>query len=155
MTTWARRPWTIAKPIEKPASETRLMARTARHRQVDVSHKPPPIAFADVITALGGRPLGIKQGDDKAPVALLTIRDALMQRLRTTGGRPALSGDGSRQRVQASAEDWKTIVDIASHVAVGRHKASPAQVASVLIHLALERIPQGEIGDMVGAGSED
>jgi hypothetical protein len=47
--------------------------------------------------------------------------------------------------VPASAEDWQTIVDIASQMDVGRHKASPAQVAGVLIHLALERIPQGEI----------
>jgi hypothetical protein len=107
------------------------------------------------MAAFGGRPLEIQPGDDEAPAALLTIRDVLMQRLRTTGGRPALSGDGTRQRVQVSAEDWRTIVDIASHVAVGRHKASPAQVASVLIHLALERIPQGEIRRLVGVGSED
>lgn len=144
----------MAKRNEKPASEPRLIARTARHRLADVSRKPPPIAVADVMTALGGYPLGTQSGDDKAPVALLTIRDALMQRLRTTGDRPALSGDGARQRVQVSAEDWQTIVDIASHVAVGRHKASPAQVASVLIHLALERIPQGEIMELVGTATE-
>jgi hypothetical protein len=155
LTIWARRPWTLAKPNETAAGEPRLMARTARHHLVDVSHKPPPIAVADVVTALGGRSLGINAGDDKAPVALLTIRDALMRRLRTTGGRPALSGDGPRQRVQVSAEDWQIITDIASRVPVGRHKASPAQVASVLIHLALERIPQGEIRELVGAGSED
>jgi len=145
----------MAKPNEMPAGEPRLIAGSARHRLVDVSHKPPPIAVAGVTTALGGRPLGRNTGDDKAPVALLTIRDALMQRLRTTGGRPALSGDGPRQRVQVSAEDWQAITDIASHVVVGRHKASPAQVASVLIHLALERIPQREISELVGAGSED
>jgi hypothetical protein len=40
-------------------------------------------------------------------------------------------------------------------VPVGRHKASPAQVASVLLHLALERIPQEEIRELVGAGSKD
>jgi hypothetical protein len=145
----------MAKLNENPAGGPRLITRTARHRLVDVSRKPPPIGVADVMTALGGRPLGTKSGDDKAPVALLTIRDTLMQRLRTTGGRPALSGDGPRQRVQVSVEDWQAIVDIASHAAVGRHKASPAQVASVLIHLALERIQQDEISGLVGAGSED
>jgi len=145
----------MAQPNENAANEPRLVAHTARHRLVDVSHKPPPVAAADVITAFGGRPLAINPGDDKAPVALPTIRDALMQRLRTTGGRPALSGDGPRQRVQVSAEDWQSIVDIANHVAVGRHKASPAQVVSVLIHLALQRIPQGEIRASIGAGAED
>ena len=67
----------MAKPNEKPAGEPRLLARAARHRLVDVSRKPPPIAVADVMTALGGRPLGIRPGDDKAPVALLTIRRGL------------------------------------------------------------------------------
>jgi hypothetical protein len=145
----------MAKLNEKPAGEPRMMARTARHRLVDVSRKPPPLAGADVMTAFEARPPGMKLGDDKAPLALLTIRDALMQRLRTTGGRPALSGDGARQRVQVSAEDWQAIVDIANHVDVGRHKASPAQVASVLLHLALERISQGEIRELVEAGTED
>jgi hypothetical protein len=145
----------MAKPNETQAGEPRLVAGAARHRLVDASHKPPAIAVADVMTALGGRPLGIQQGDDNAPVALLAIRDSLMRRLRTTGGRPTLSESGPRQRVQVSAEDWRSIVDIASHLAVGRHKASPAQVASVLIHLALERIPRGELRQLVGAGSED
>jgi hypothetical protein len=40
----------MAKPNETPADEPRLMARTARHHLVDVSHKPPPIAVADVVT---------------------------------------------------------------------------------------------------------
>jgi hypothetical protein len=68
----------MAKPNEKPAGEPRLVARTERHRLVDVSHRPPPIAVADVMTALGGRTLGIKPGADKASVALLAIREALM-----------------------------------------------------------------------------
>ena len=146
----------MANPNENPAGEPRLVARNALHQLVDTSHKPPPTAIAEVMTAFGGHPLDAHRGDDKAPVALLTIRDALMRRLRTTGGRPALSGDGTRQRVQISAEDWQTIVNIASRVAVGRHKASPAQVASVLIHLALESASRrGEIGKLVAAGSED
>jgi hypothetical protein len=145
----------MAQPNEEPANEPRLVARTARHRLVDVSHKPPPVAVADVITALGGRPLANKPTDDNAPLALPTIRNTLMQRLRTTGGRPALAGDGPRQRVQISVEDWQTIVDIANHIAVGHHKVSPAQVASVLIHVALQRIPESEIRVLLGAGSED
>jgi hypothetical protein len=145
----------MAKPSETRVGEPRLVTRVARDRFVDTSHKPPPIAVANVVSALGGRPVGMHLGNDKAPVALLAIREILLRRLRTTGGRPALSTSGPRQRVQVSAEDWQSIVDIASHLAVGRHKASPAQVASVLIHLALERIPRGEIRELVGAGSED
>ena len=98
----------MAKPNEKPAGEPRLIARTARHRLVDVPHKPPPIAVAKVMAAFGGRPLGMTSGDDNAPVALLTIREALMQRLRTTGGRPTWMAKASRQRCATwAASPWR------------------------------------------------
>jgi len=140
---------------DKARKATKLVARTARSKLKNVSRKPTPVPVDDVIAALGGRPLGVSVGNATAPVALLAIRDALMDRLRSTGGRPALSGDGSRQRVQISANDWQAITDIAGRIAVGHHKPSPAQVASVLIHLALERIAFGEIGQSMQADPKD
>jgi hypothetical protein len=73
----------MENPNGKPAREPRLLTRNARHRLVDVSCKPSPIAVADVMMTFGGRPLGINSGDDKAPIALLTIRDGLMHLLDT------------------------------------------------------------------------
>ena len=145
----------MKKSNETVRKATKLGAQTARGRLKNVSHKPAPIPSHDVIAALGGRPLTLEAGDTRAPVMLLAVRDALMERLRSTGGRPALSGDGSRQRVQVSESDWRRIADIADQVEVGRHKPSPAQVASVLIHLALERVSPGEIDRSMHAGVED
>jgi hypothetical protein len=135
----------MEKLNDKASNTAKLVARTARSGLKNVSRRATLIPAQEVIAALGGRSLTMKAGDAQAPVTLLAIRDALMERLRSTGGRPALAGDGSRQRVQVSANDWRRIADIADHVEVGRHKPSPAQVASVLIHLALERVSPGEI----------
>lgn len=143
-----------ARPTSQP-DRTRLVARSARDRLVDVSRKPAPAPAEHVIAAFGGKSLGRPFGDTAAPVTLLAIRDALTDRLRSTGGRPALAGDGARQRVQVSADDWRIITDIAGHVEVGRHRPSPAQVASVLIHLALERIPSADITQSMHTETED
>jgi hypothetical protein len=138
-----------ARPMEKLSDKARnhlkLTGRTARSRLKNVSRKPRAIATQDVVAAF----------DTRAPAMLLAVRDALMDRLRSTGGRPALSGDGLRQRVHVSAQDWQRIADIADHVEVGRHKPSPAQVASVLIHLALKRISSKEIDRLMQVETRD
>lgn len=147
-----------ARPMENRndrAGGIKLVARTARNTLKNTSRKPIPLPIRDVVTALNGRPLAMKVGNTGAPVALLAIREALMERLRSTGGRPALSGDSSRQRVQVSAEDWQIITSIANRVEVGRHKPSPAQVASVLIHFALENVSIGEIDRLMHANPRD
>jgi hypothetical protein len=148
-----------ARPMEKLSDKARnhlkLTGRTARSRLKNVSRKPRAIATQDVVAAFGGRSLAMKVGDTRAPAMLLAVRDALMDRLRSTGGRPALSGDGLRQRVHVSAQDWQRIADIADHVEVGRHKPSPAQVASVLIHLALKRISSKEIDRLMQVETRD
>lgn len=127
------------------AAAPRLVARTARSRLKNTSFGPTRLPVNDVVAALRGQPLSLKAGNTEAPVTLLAIRDTLMERLRSTGGRPSLSGDGSRQRVQVSEDDWQIITSIADRVDVGRHKPSPAQVASVLIHVALESVSLDEI----------
>lgn len=113
---------------------------------------PGPIAVDDVVEAFGGQRLGPVFGNVEDPGMLLAVRDELMRRLRSTGGRPGLSGT-LPQRVQVSAVDWQKIVAIADHIEVGRHKPSPAQVASILVHLALERVTAAEIDDCMRAAS--
>lgn len=137
------------------ADGIKLVARTARNTLKNKSSKPTPLPIRDVVTALNGRPLAMKIGNTLAPVTLLAIREVLMERLRSTGGRPALSGDSSRQRVQVLAKDWQKITSIANRVEVGRHKPSPAQVASVLIHFALENVSSGEIDNLMRTNPKD
>lgn len=145
----------MEKSSDKARHNVKLVGRTARERLKNVSRKPQAITPQDVIAAFNGRPLSMAVGNARAPDMLLAIRDVLMDRLRSTGGRPSLAGEGSRQRVQVTAQDWQRIADIADHVEVGRHKPSPAQVASVLIHLALERIPAKEVDRLMQAERQE
>jgi hypothetical protein len=145
----------MEKSSNKSRHNVKLVGRTARERLRDVSRRPPAIDAQDVVAAFNGRPLSMTVGSTRAPDMLLAVRNALMDRLRSTGGRPGLAGEGARQRVQVSAQDWQRIADIADHVEVGRHKPSPAQVASVLIHLALERIPAKEVDRLVQAEQQE
>jgi hypothetical protein len=145
----------MEKSSDKPRHHVKLVGRAARERLRNVSRKPPAIDPQDVVAAFNGRPLSMAVGNSRAPEMLLAVRDALVDRLRSTGGRPGLAGEGSRQRVQVSAQDWQRIADIADHVEVGRHKPSPAQVASVLLHLALERIPAKEVDRLMQAEQQE
>lgn len=145
----------MEKSRDKPRHNVKLVGRTAREQLRNTSRKPQAIIPRDVVAAFDGRPLSMAVGNTQAPDTLLAVRDILMDRLRSTGGRPGLAGEGSRQRVQVSAQDWQRIADIADHVEVGRHKPSPAQVASVLIHLALERIPAKEVDRLMQAERQE
>jgi hypothetical protein len=133
------------------SSGIKLTARSARHALRNTSRKTPVLSVKEVVAAFNGRPLPMKVGNTEAPITLLAIRGALMEQLRSTGGRPSLSGEHSRQRVQVSPEDWQRITSIANHVDVGRHKPSPAQVASVLLHFALENISAKDISRLMAA----
>ena len=145
----------MGKPSDEIPGKLKLVGRTARDRLKNTSRRPQAIAAQDVVAAFKGRPLSMTVGNTRAPDMLLAVRNALMDRLRSTGGRPGLDGEGSRQRVQVSARDWQRIADIADHVDVGRHKPSPAQVASVLIRLALERISSNEIDRLMQAERQE
>jgi hypothetical protein len=133
----------------------KLVARTARGRLKNISKKPTSLSVNRVIAAFGGKSAPVKAGNVKDPITLLAIREALVDRLRSTGGRPSLTGDSLRQRVQISAKDWKKITTIASHFEVGRHKPSPAQVASILIHFALEHASPSAIDQLMHTDIEN
>ncbi len=141
--------------LSNASGSIKLTSRTARGRIRDVSRKPAPVEARAVIGPLGGKSLEARFGDTTNPVTLMLVRDALMDRLSSTGGRPGLSGDGGRQRVQVSATDWRTITDIASHVDTGRYRPSPAQVASALIHIALQGFNRQDIVNSLAVARDE
>ena len=102
-------------------------------------------AFAE---AFGARPLGTR-GDDTNPFSLLQLRQELEQRLRSTGGRPALAEAPEKWRVGVLREDAPMIRALSSKTEIDHYKPSPAQIATVLIHMALARFSADEISETV------
>src|SRR5438045_2929048 len=79
-----------------------------------------------------------------SPPSFTALRYELSQRLSSTGGRPALRGTDRRQKIPLSNEDWMRLCELAKRVADLDPRPAPAQIASALLHLALENLDTAE-----------
>lgn len=82
---------------------------------------------------------------------LFAIRDAMEKMLRSTGGRPALHGTTAQAKIPKISEDWDRLQEIAQAANNSRHKPSTGQIAAVVLHLALERIPAKDLKEAARA----
>jgi hypothetical protein len=72
--------------------------------------------------------------------ALFALREELARRLVSTGGRPCLEGTARRQKIPLSEEDWRALEELAAGLSDKELRPTAGQVASVLLHHALEDI---------------
>jgi len=95
-----------------------------------------------VAKALGAEDAGVKIDARQGPIALFTLRQFIMDRLLSTGGRPKMKGTnekrdkisffrGDREKLKAIGEYYKEAEGI---------KVSLSQIASALIHADLSKI---------------
>ena len=73
-------------------------------------------------------------------MALVAVRQELLSRLASTGGRPGLEGATRRQKIPLDDRDWKRLQKIAEALNDDEVRPTPGQVASVLLHRVLETI---------------
>ena len=74
----------------------------------------------------------------------------LSRMLTSTGGRPSLAGMQDKVKIPRFAEDWVRIEALAETVAEGmQFRPTAAQVATVLLHEALERFSDEEARSVV------
>jgi hypothetical protein len=100
------------------------------------------IAHADVAHALGAEAV---PGDQQASSAALSrLRRHLSTALKSTGGRPGLEGAERRQKVPMSDEDWNDLQKIAESFATSEGGPTAGQVASQLLHDALQALAGGK-----------
>lgn len=70
--------------------------------------------------------------------ALFGLRQELARRLVSTGGRPRLEGTERRQKIPLADEDWAVLEKLAAGLSDKELHPTAGQVASVLLHRALE-----------------
>lgn len=123
------------------------MARTIRstgtaRRRVD------PKAVAE---ALGAEKVGTRVDAKQGPVSLFALRQFLMDRLRSSGGRPALAGTtGRRSKIALLAGDWEKLEKIADYYRKKeRINVTPGQVASALIHTNMSGIDMSRLASLL------
>lgn len=78
--------------------------------------------------------------DTLAPVTLFVLREELLKRLQSSGGRPALAGATRRAKVPLSDKEWLQLEELAAAVSSSGFAPSAGQVASVLLTLSLDLV---------------
>ena len=119
-------------------------------RILNISRRANALDGVAVAKALGGRPTGYKRGKDTSPITLFQIREELNRLLSSAGGRPSLAGMQDKVKIPRFSQDWIKIEALAKTAAEGMaFRPSPAHVAAVLLHEALERFSDEEVRQVV------
>ena len=124
-----------------------LIVNTTKRAKRIVNTSPPARSLeADIVaSALDGQPTGFKLENDTNPISLFQVRMELSRMLTSTGGRPSLAGMQDKVKIPRFAEDWVKIEALAAAAAEGMpFRPTAAQVATVLLHEALERLSNEE-----------
>ncbi|MCL0065539.1 hypothetical protein M1N79_01455 [Dehalococcoidia bacterium] len=103
----------------------------------DIGPTQRQVDFKVVAEELGAEDMGVTIDTRQGPISLFALRQFLLERLRSSGGRPALVADGRKRRnkISLSDEDWIKLETIAKYYQQEEGiNVSPGQIASALIH---------------------
>jgi hypothetical protein len=103
----------------------------------DTATSLPRIDPAQVQQALGAEDSAEGLAQVLAPVTLFAVREELVRRLQSRGGRPALAGTTRRAKIPLNDEEWEKLEELAAAIASPGFAPSAGQVASVLLTLSL------------------
>ena len=106
----------------------------------DTSQRLPRIDGSQAALRLGGELAGLSLVGSGGPLSLYQVRQELVERLRSTGGRPGLTEASRRVKIPLSAAQWKELEAVAAEVAAPGFTPSAGQIASVLLSLSLRSI---------------
>lgn len=99
-----------------------------------------------VAKALGAEDTGIKIDTRRGPISLFTLRQFLVDRLHSTGGRPKLRGTRKkRSKISFLGEDWKKLEKISRYCRGEGINVTSTQVASALIHKEVSTIDTSKL----------
>jgi len=99
-----------------------------------------------VAAALGAEATRAEIDPAQGPISLFSLRQFMVSRLRSTGGRPRLEGTQTkRNKIPVFNDDWKKIEEFAGHYRKDGVNVSSGQIASALIHIAISKIDTGKI----------
>ena len=128
----------------KGKTETRIQARGRPEKKITY----------DVVAAA----LGVSRGDGEqleqggSPHIFYVMRQEIMERLESSGGRPRLRGTSMRQKIPLAVSDWSLLKQIAELLREQDVLATPGQVASELLHRSLKQIDLAAIKASLEAG---
>jgi hypothetical protein len=92
-------------------------------------------------TALGAAEATPMPRAADTPLGFVALREEVMRALRSAGGRPGLP-DTERRKIPVTETAWLAVSQAAERMAAPGFHPSPAQVASVILELAVRDMPQ-------------
>jgi hypothetical protein len=110
---------------------------TGQKRIRDIGPGARRVDPAVVAKALGAEETGVTLGREGSPMSSFQVRSELVNRLRSSGGRPALEGATRRVKIPVTESQWQELEELAASFTDLGFVPSAGQVASVLISLSL------------------
>lgn len=100
-----------------------------------------------IAKALGAEETKVTIGTRRGPISLFSLRQFLIDRLRSTGGRPRLEGTRKkRNKIPLFSEDWEKLEELAKYYRETEGlSVSSGQIASALIHAEISKIATSKI----------
>jgi len=89
---------------------------------------------------LGAEVVSTKAIRPGSPVSLFALRQYLLENLHSSGGRPALEEDASRQKIPLSDEAWQALTTLANILRAEGIPVSPGQMASAIVRQGLTQM---------------
>jgi hypothetical protein len=124
----------------------------AKAKKIEIVDQPKRrIEPAEFAAALGANLAGEKTAGNLDLISLAELGTQLLNRLRSSGGRPALNDATEICRVPLSAEDLKALEKITEQIGqTTGTKPSPGQVASIIVREYLTMTKSEELGVLAG-----
>jgi hypothetical protein len=104
----------------------------------------PHVDAAQVAAALGGERIEGQIDGNPSPVTLYALRSELLRRRQSSGGRPGIRDARQRVKIPLSDQDWMELEELAGELSAAGFSPSPGQIASVLLHAAIQSVRQRE-----------
>lgn len=108
----------------------------------DIGQTQKTIDSKKVAPALGAEDVGIEIDRRRGPTSLFSLRQFLVNRLHSTGGRPKLIGArNTRNKISLCDDDWEKLEKIARFYKEKEGiNVSSGQIAAALIHEGVSKI---------------
>ncbi len=106
----------------------------------DTTNALPRVDPGQVGQALGAEEVPPALAEALAPLTLFALREELVNRLQSSGGRPALAGTTRRAKIPLSDAEWEKLEELAAAISSAGFAPSAGQVASVLLSLSLQSV---------------
>lgn len=105
----------------------------------DTSKAQRKIGKAEFVGLIGAEDTGIKVNRKLGPLSMHALKKFLMQKLRSSGGRPTIEGRANkRNKIPMVAGDWEKLEALAQKYA-DQLKTTPGQIAAAIIHQVLNQ----------------